>query len=464
MYNIKENLNYENVVSKINNIFNNLEKTIRLDIFNKTKINTRINKISFIEAMIYKFKYASINETKQNITNEYNFNNNTSIVRSSFYEKERNISISIYKNIFFKLSSLYKQLVNNITTIIAVDGTYNNTKVFNKKGILETNLNLGFYDVENNIPFDLTFEGFEKKNKELECLKHYILNNNFDKNVIFVLDRAYCSYEFVDFLNKNNLKFVIRFRNNCKNFNKIKSIKNVRIIKYIDYYNQVVINKNLTNLHDGIQYNNVTLKNKYEYTLLTNLNIKIHNDVCIKNIYKQRWSVEIFFKILKKNFNFEHLNEHNKQQSNDAYVKHNIITIICLLLEKTHYYNNIENKIKDLEIKNKNNSIKYELRSNKSQIIKGVFRIIDNIIKGQLNTKLFSTTCNCYVSYSKVILGLSNIRIAITPFLKWYVKGYTNKSDIYKILEALINKDPSNLNKNLKMKYKNIEIIKYNYI
>ena len=133
MSNIKGNFNYENIVSKINNIFYNLEKTIRLDIFNKTKINTRINKISFIEAMIYKFKYASINETKQNIINEYNFNNNTSIVRSSFYEKERNISVSIYKNIFFKLGSLYKQLVNNITTIIAVDGTYNNTKVFNKK-------------------------------------------------------------------------------------------------------------------------------------------------------------------------------------------------------------------------------------------------------------------------------------------------------------------------------------------
>ena len=33
MCNIKENFNYENIVSKINNIFNNLEKTIRLDIF-----------------------------------------------------------------------------------------------------------------------------------------------------------------------------------------------------------------------------------------------------------------------------------------------------------------------------------------------------------------------------------------------------------------------------------------------
>ena len=55
MSNIKGNFNYENIVSKINNIFYNLEKTIRLDIFNKTKINTRINKISYIEAMIYKF-------------------------------------------------------------------------------------------------------------------------------------------------------------------------------------------------------------------------------------------------------------------------------------------------------------------------------------------------------------------------------------------------------------------------
>ena len=33
----------------------------------------------------------------------------------------------------------------------------------------------------------------------------------------------------------------------------------------------------------------------YEYTLVTNLPIETHNDDKIKELYKQRWSVELFF-------------------------------------------------------------------------------------------------------------------------------------------------------------------------
>jgi hypothetical protein len=471
MNNIKENFSYENVIKKLNNVFIDLEKNIRLDILDKFNIKTRNTKISFVEALIYKFKYSCINETKQHITNNYNFDNYTSIVRSTFYEKEKFISISIYNDIFNKLTSLYKELINQNTTYLAVDGTYNNTKHKNQKGILETSLNLGFFDINNNIPYDLTFEGSENKNKEVYCLKQYILNNKIDKNLIYVLDRAYCSYELIDFLNYNKLNFVIRFRNNCKNFNKINTNKNVRIIKYTEYLEQNVLNKNLELLHNNKKYESVTIKHKYEYTLLTNLNIKTYNDENIKNIYKKRWDVEIFFKVLKKNFNFEHLNEYNNKNTNLSYIKINKINIIYILLskiiEKTHFYNNndtINNKITKLNKLNKINKNKYLLKPNKTEIIKGVFRIIDTIIKGKLTIKLITITCNVYVHYNNVQIGLYNLRIAITPFYKWYVKGYTNKSDIYKILNALINKDPSELNKNLLIKYKNTEIVKYNYI
>lgn len=61
-------------------------------------------------------------------------------------------------------------------------------------------------------------ELWESKNKELDALKKYILDNKkYLGNVIFVLDRAYCSYEFINFCCVNGIKYVIRFRNNCKN-------------------------------------------------------------------------------------------------------------------------------------------------------------------------------------------------------------------------------------------------------
>ena len=34
---------------------------------------------------------------------------------------------------------------------IAVDGTYNNTNIYNIEGILETSLNLGFFDIDEEI-------------------------------------------------------------------------------------------------------------------------------------------------------------------------------------------------------------------------------------------------------------------------------------------------------------------------
>lgn len=91
----------------------------------------------------------------------------------------------------------------NVKKLIAVDGTYNNINVFNIKGFLETSMNLGFFDATNEIPLFLSFNGIKGKNNELDVLTKYIDENNEKfKNVIFVLDRAYCSYDFINTLNK----------------------------------------------------------------------------------------------------------------------------------------------------------------------------------------------------------------------------------------------------------------------
>ena len=60
---------------------------------------------------------------------------------------------------------------------------------------------MGFFDVNNFIPVELLFNGEEEKNNEVKILNDYILQNiDKLKNVVFVLDRAYCSYKFINFL------------------------------------------------------------------------------------------------------------------------------------------------------------------------------------------------------------------------------------------------------------------------
>ena len=476
---MNSNFSYNTVVSKLNNIFNNLENVIKNEVTNNHNIKTRNRKTTFLDALLYKFNYTIPRTSKIFIVSSLNYENNKTTNRRSFDYREKQISLTTYKNIFNKVTNLYKKLENiddKKPIKIAVDGTNNNTNILNKKDNLETTLNMGFYDLTNDLPIELSIEGNKNKNNELHLLKAYIKNNNIPKNSIFILDRFYCSYEFINFLNVNNYKFVIRFRNNCKNFNRIADIKNIRILKYFDEFDNVVtfekfdnyvnrkkgkgkhnkVNKNLINNKKTIKFKTADVKMKYEYTLVTNLQNELYKDEKIKELYKERWDIEVFFKLVKYNFKFEHLNEHNKLNNNEDYKKlylaNLIIIYLAKIIEKTHFYNN---NIKKEVIKKENNkNIKYLNKSNRSLTIRGVYKIIGNLLSGSLTTVDFSKICNNFVSYSLIKTGVIKERKAKTPFLKWYVKGHSNRSLLYKIIEAKLNNDTSKLNKNHLVLYK----------
>lgn len=436
-----------NCIIKLNQLFKDFEKTIRDDIKNINNISTKKGKISFLDALIYKFNYCQKNITKANIISKYNLYNDTLINRTTFYEKEKLIPLKTYENLFNKIITLYDTLFNKTTKFMAVDGTFNNTNILNKKGNLETTLNMGFFDVDNNIIIDLTINGNNTKNYEILQLTNYIIKNKL-KNVTLILDRAYSSYDFINFLFNNDINFIIRFKNNCKNFNfKINNFDNLRIIKYEQKIEKEVINKNINS--EKISYKSVILEYTNEYTLITNLNKDEYNDEKIKELYKKRWSVEIFFKLLKKNFKFETLIEYNKEQNDISYKKLYICNLIII------YLSNIVENITNL---NKDSNFLKNKKINKSNVINGILEIIDIILKGKLTNNLIINLCNSYVKYNKIKTGINNERISKTPFTKWYVKGYHNKSYDNLILNALLKKDDTLLNKNLKLKYNKCRI------
>jgi Tfp pilus assembly protein PilW len=515
----KNNFAYKNVVNELNNLFNDLDNTIKYDVENALNIKVRNRDTSFSDALLYKFRYSIPDTTKQEIVSEMNITDNKTTSKYSYDYRENQIPISSYKIMFSKVSNLYKKLMSindNEFKEIAVDGVFNNTNILNEKGNLETTLNLGYYDNTNDIPIDLTFEGSKTKKHELEVLKSYLNDNKINNNCVLILDRLYCCYDFVNYLMNNGYKFVIRFRNNCVNFNKIKKINNIRILnffeeqtttitheKYDGYINpkknkkdkkskvnkkdkKAKVNKkslkdtdNLLNVKDN--QNNVKsydVNMKYEYTLVTNLTHDTHADEEIKNLYKDRWyvqhswqpctlcvarNVEIFFKLLKHNFKFEHLNEHDKQQSNDAYVKLYLVNLIIVylakIIEKTYFYNNYVNT----EVTKIKNGIKhnYKNKANKSLSISGVYKILKNLFNNDLTVNKYINICNNYVKYSLRELGLSKERKAKTPFLKWYVKGHSNRSLLCKIIEAMLTGDLSKLNDNHKVLF-NICTVKIN--
>lgn len=117
----------------------------------------------------------------------------------------------MYEILFQKLSSYYLNDISdapsNNPRYIAVDGVYNNDH--NHQEVM----NLGFYDMVNDIPIDITSFGTEGKNKEIKSVTEYISANidNF-RNTILVCDRGYHSHNFLRFLDENGLKFIIRIK------------------------------------------------------------------------------------------------------------------------------------------------------------------------------------------------------------------------------------------------------------
>lgn len=305
------------------------------------------------------------------------------------------------------------------------------------------------------------------------------------------MDRIYCKYEFIDYLIKNKYKFVVRFRNNCKNFNKINAIEDVRIFKFFEGHqnnitfeqyskyinpkkkdsknikkrNNIKINKNLLNKDNNeIVFKNADVIMKYEYTLLTNLNSTDYPEDKIKKIYKERWNVELFFKLLKYNFKFEHLTENNKNHSSDSYLKLYLVNLTMIylskIIQKMYIYNNDFKEEK--EIITKNTSKKYIRKINKSLAIKGCYNIIGEMFNGCLTPNKLENICNNFIKYSYVLQGIKKERKAKTPFFKWYVKGHSNRSLLCKIIEAKLTNNTSKLNDNHMVLF-NICSIKVNY-
>ena len=276
--------------NEINELFMNSDTNIKKMLLKK-KIKTRHSKISFTDALCYIFNYSFIDYSKQHVVSSYNFENNINVNRTSYYKKELKIPISFYDKIFIKIKNLLNKYLDknkNPFNIIAVDGTYSNTNIKNDK-TLETCLNMGYYDATNHIPINLELKGIENKNKEISSFIDHIKNNNFDvNNLIFVFDRAYFSYQFIDTLNEYKLNFVIRIKNNCiciKDKTKIPDKITDNNVRFINYTNKIESIKKDKNNKD------VKIEETIICNLVTNLNKEKYNDDLIKDIYLIYYSI-----------------------------------------------------------------------------------------------------------------------------------------------------------------------------
>jgi len=416
-------------------------------------IKLRNSSINLHDAIYYRFAYSNIHKTKDNIVASLNIINDTNHTRQGYDSKDNNIPTAILKLILNKLSTHYNSINNSIfaNTIIAIDGTYNNN---NKH---EEILNMGFYDIGNSIPIDIKSFGKEGKNKEIRSTTDYITNNiDIFRNTIIVGDRAYFCYKFMKFLNDNNIYFIIRSRGDANNLDPDTTLK-----KGTNDYNIIMNLRNnirhidCRDVREKIIYEEKKKKEIKKYVLhmeekchlVTNmLNKNTYSNKQIIDIYKARWDIEVFFKYLKGNFKFRHLLENDKNDSHrKLHLCELIITCIAKIIEK--------------DVKGKNNKTR-KIKINESHLVRGIYdHLLYDIIHGKVKDETYIRFCKSYIKEINNKKDRFFPRISKTPFTKWYTKGYSNNSQIIRIIIALLSNTAADLPKNLKTKAKRIKKI-----
>lgn len=411
----------------INEIFLSTCNLAYINETNDVKLRNIKNGISIQDAILYRFKYAQIDSTKDEIVSTINYNNKTNFVRSSYESKENNIGLRIYNNLLAKIKELYFNYFcdNKQQRYIAIDGTYNLNYNY------ELCLNESAYDIINGVPICINHED-KTRNNEINSIKKIILNNlSLFKNNILIFDRAYHSSNFFDFLDEHNIKFIIRCRNNIKLNDRLNNYNIVsKEFKKTVGIPEEKKQKNKTDEKLKLVINS-TVK------LITNIKDNESDDYLF-NLYNSRWDIEVFFKILKTNFKFSKNTEINKESIAKNHVCELIIMYIVAILKKYILANNTKlKKINDI---------------NSSNLITGLFHyFMKEIINGQMTE--YNLTC-FIKTWTKININKPNRyfnRTAKMPFKKWYVKSYSANSQNKKIMKAIQNNSINDLNKNLKL-------------
>ena len=125
----------------LNNIFKEECSYAKINETSTVKLRNHKNGIQIQDLFLYRFLYSKKDMTKERICSIINDRNDTHFTRQAFDNKENNVPVSVYTNIFNRILE-YSGSINNDdknTKLIGIDGTYNNDSSMDEM------LNMGFF-------------------------------------------------------------------------------------------------------------------------------------------------------------------------------------------------------------------------------------------------------------------------------------------------------------------------------
>ena len=298
--------------------------------------------------------------------------------------------------------------------IIAVDGTYptllgsmsKDGYNLNKNKSSVTPLISGLFNVTSNFPIALDLA---KTKDERSAFIHINKNKDEYKDDIFVYDRGYYSKEMINYMVDNSFNYVFRLK------------KNSKLISNNKADSTIIVDGNKLRI---IMYE---INNK-QYYCVTNLYDFSINE--IKSIYHQRWTIEEYYKYIKKYLCMAKMNEHREKDINKTINAQLIVSQITYLFVNLHKSNNDKQHYLKKTVINDENNNNYVL--NKSILTDGLFddflfKFFNNI---QFSKYYLLDFLKIYITFNITHLNKNNKRECKRSNYRWYNKQHFDNDKI----------------------------------
>jgi putative transposase len=256
------------------------EKGCKIPFANKKSCDyPKLNTLLFVEIWLMFIFDRSINSMRD-LFRKLKFSNiNLDISTFSKALKSRDIAPlqEIYLNLVNRLN---QSNPDNQSKIIPIDSTIIRlaSKLFWQKGYHQVKM-LNSFDFSRGVIDDF-FVSFGQ-NHDMYFKEKII--NMIPQDSIAVMDRGFCSYQFIDQLCQINRLFIVRIKRNMK---RPQNNNQYRVVSFCD------------------------LENKAEYHLASNL--WELRDEEIAEMYRQRWQIELLYKFLKSHLKLDKLISKNE--------------------------------------------------------------------------------------------------------------------------------------------------------
>jgi DDE family transposase len=448
------------------NIFHNILKLNNDACINRNNLKIRSKKTNLFDACAFRLLYTKGTGkwTHENSKSAINDFRGQKIYMRSYARREENLDVTYFKELVEKLVDYRYKNITDEELIVAVDGmkfhgllslsAYGHTE--NQSRTCVSPLISGVYDSTYGFPISMDLVNHANEREAfIQFLKR---KTEVAKKCIFVFDRGYFSYDFVQILEDYGMKYVMRVRDDSlfvpvgedndstvifeSDTHKVL----VRVLKYQipssdsqikdavmkeiatkeqdmkeedvkeEGMNEEDMKEGDTNEGDIEEANTeeATANENNQYVLVTNLlSVEQYPKEKFVEWYHKRWDIETYFKDTKYNTKSAYIVTNKEANLQKMVFSNLIMTQITSIIEG----------IVDKYCKSTKNHI-----LNKKMLFDGIYQhLLCGLIYGNIGGVAIEKFMDNYINYVKKRPNRHYARTCKTPIFKWSSKRYLSE-------------------------------------